>query len=118
MHPAWLPCNQDLEQHTKVIALSSGEAEYYGMVKGRALYMDFGINMGIQLGTDSSAAMGISKRSGLGHVRHIELNKLWLSDKVTNGDVEMMKVAVRPIMRILHGTAYDVIAMFALCRGS
>merc|ERR1711954_220960 len=73
----------------QVIALSSGEAEYYGMVKGAGnalgisgVYRDMGIQHTIVLYTDSSAAKGISNRRGLGKARHIELNKLWLQDQV------------------------------------
>ena len=56
----------------QVIALSSGEAEYYGMVKGacnamgiRGMFQDMGIQHTIVLYTDSSAAKGISSRRGL-----------------------------------------------------
>jgi len=58
-----------------VIALSSGEAEYYGLVKGaslamgtRSLIADLGINMGIRVRADSTAAKGIASRTGLGKV--------------------------------------------------
>merc|ERR1712016_553634 len=58
-----------------VVALSSGEAEYYGMVKGasnglgmRSIIADLGIDMRIGLKTDSSAAKGIANRTGLGRV--------------------------------------------------
>ena len=73
-----------------VIALSSGEAEYYGLVKGasigigvRGLMKDLGCNVRVRTSTDSSAAMGISKRRGLGKVRRIELNQLWLQERST-----------------------------------
>ena len=36
--------------------------------------------------------MGISKRRGLGKVRHIELNQLWLQEKVNNKEIEIRKV--------------------------
>ena len=61
-----------------VIALSSGEAEYYGMVKGasvglgtRELIRDLGVNLRTKVNTDASAAIGIASRKGLGKVRHI-----------------------------------------------
>ena len=48
-----------------VIALSSGEAEYYGLVRGtsigigiRSLMQDFGREMRVRTNTDSSAAVG------------------------------------------------------------
>ena len=82
-----------------VIALSSGEAEYYGMVKAagvalgmRAIMEDLGHRKGIRLKTDASAAKGISARKGLGKIRHLEVSQLWLQDKVANGEVCVQKV--------------------------
>ena len=37
---------------------------------------------GIHLMADASAAIGISNRVGVGKVRHIEVNQLWLQEKV------------------------------------
>ena len=93
-----------------VIALSSGEAEYYGMVKGgsvglgiQSIMRDMGGSQRHQTWdqyacrcnnthTDASAAKGIATRKGLGKVRHIEVNQLWLQDKVSKGDIEVVKV--------------------------
>ena len=82
-----------------MIALSSGEAEYYGMVRGspialgaRSLMEDMGMRMKVKVLSDSSAALGIARRRGLGKVRHIELNQLWLQEKVNAGDIEVRKV--------------------------
>ena len=55
-------------------ALSSGEAEYYAMVKAasvsigvRAMLMDLGVSEGrIILKTDASAALGVAHRLGIG----------------------------------------------------
>ena len=75
-----------------VIALSSGEAEYYGMVKGasqalglKSMLGDIGMRTAIKvhIKTDASAAIGIASRRGMGKVRHIETNQLWLQEKVT-----------------------------------
>ena len=83
----------------RVIALSSGEAEYYGMVRGgaeglgtRSILEDMGIYMKIKLSEDSTAAKGIADRTGLGKVRHIEVNQLWIQEKVRNKDIELAKV--------------------------
>ncbi len=43
-------------------------------------------------GSLASAAIGIASRRGLGKVRHIELNQLWLQDKVANREVMLSKV--------------------------
>ena len=83
----------------QVIALSSGEAEYYGMVKGashaigvRNMLKDWGVTAGIELATDASAAKGISCRRGLGKVRHLEVTQLWLQEKVALGEISVHKI--------------------------
>ena len=82
-----------------VVALSSGEAEYYGLVKGastglgiKSMFEDFGIDLVLELKSDASAACGIARRKGLGKVRHIEVCQLWLQDLVTSGKVLLFKI--------------------------
>ena len=84
------------QQH---IALSSGEAEYYGLVRGvsqalglKGMYRDVGVEVGIHAYVDASAAVGIACRRGLGKVRHIELDQLWLQSQVARGRVRVFKV--------------------------
>ena len=61
------------------VSLSSGEAEFYGVVRAagqglgyQSLLKDLGINLPLCVWTDSSAAIGICSRQGLGKLRHIE----------------------------------------------
>ena len=82
-----------------IIALSSGEAEYYGMVRGAAqglgaltLLKDMGVSMRLTIKTDASVAKSIASRRGIGRVRHIEVNQLWLQERVSNGQIEIEKV--------------------------
>ena len=82
-----------------IVALSSGEAEYYGIVKGasigiglRSMLKDFGVEASIRVNTDASAAKGIANRKGLGKVRHIEVNQLWIQDRIARGDLVVCKV--------------------------
>ena len=82
-----------------VISLSSGEAEYYSMVKGastgmgcQAMLKEIGVNLDIRLRSDASAAIGVVKRRGLGKVRHIDVSQLWLQEKVAEGQIQVMKV--------------------------
>ena len=82
-----------------VIALSSGEAEYYGIVKGTSVALglrnmldDLGMKVRIRVKTDASAAKGIASRRGAGKVRHIEVSQLWVQDKVAAGEVVLQKV--------------------------
>ena len=61
------------------VALSSGEAEFNGVVRGagqglgyKALLQDLGVDVPLRLWTDSSAAIGICSRQGLGKLRHLD----------------------------------------------
>ena len=67
----------------KVTALSSGEAELYGVVKGasealglQSIVVDLGIDTSLHVRTDSSAAVGICTRTGIGKVRHLATGQL------------------------------------------
>ena len=61
------------------IALSSGEAEYYGLVSTAsealglvAMTEDFGDKAESFLYADASAAIGVANREGLGRIRHLD----------------------------------------------
>ena len=86
----------------EVIALSSGEAEYYGMVKrgslglgSKAILEDIQVplNEPMEIQTDASAAIGIACRIGIGKIRHIEVSQLWLQHKVAKKDIVVTKVS-------------------------
>ena len=81
------------------ISLSSGEAEFYGVVKAsgvslgyQALLRDVGLVLPIRVWTDSTAIMGICGRQGLGKLRHVDTQCLWIQQRVRDGSVELMKV--------------------------
>ena len=81
------------------VTLSSGEAEYYGLVKAagaglghQSLLHDVGLDLPVNAWTDSSAAIGIASRSGLGKLRHLETHTLWLQEKVRTGAIRVKKV--------------------------
>ena len=83
-------------------ALSSAEAELYGMVEGvtrakglvtLAKEIGFtGISNVVRLGTDSSAAKSFVCKQGLGKMRHLQIRDLWLQKEVTDGLLEVNKV--------------------------
>ena len=82
-----------------VVALSSGEAEFYSLVKGssnslglQAMIRELGIDLTLQVNTDASAAIGMVKRSGFGRVRHIDVGQLWIQDVVSKGKIRITKV--------------------------
>jgi hypothetical protein len=84
-------------------ALSSAEAELYGMVEAvtrakglRNLAWELGfkdLSNVVQLGTDSSAAKSFVNRRGLGKMRHLEIRDLWLQKEVADGKLEVSKIA-------------------------
>ena len=81
------------------ISLSSGEAEFYGVVKAsgialgyQALLSDLGSSLPVRVWTDSSATMGICGRQGLGRLRHVDTQCLWIQQRVRDGSLELRKV--------------------------
>ena len=79
--------------------MSSGEAEYYGIVKGAGIAIglqnmlrDFDVELPIEIRTDASAAKGIANRRGLGKVTHMEVSQLWVQEKVSSGRIAIVKV--------------------------
>ena len=81
------------------IAQSSGEAEYYAMVRAAAealniqsIMRDMGWEAGIRLWVDSSAAKSMASRIGLGKVRHMEVKFLWLQEAVKKRGLEVRKI--------------------------
>jgi hypothetical protein len=82
------------------VALSSGESEFNGVVRGagvglgyQSLLKDLGIDVGLRLWTDSSAAIGICSRQGLGKLRHIDTHTLWIQQAVRSRRVDLRKIA-------------------------
>ena len=81
------------------VALSSGEAEFYGVVKAagaglgyQALMRDFGVDLAITVFTDSTATIGISSRQGLGKLRHLDTTALWIQQAIRAKRIELRKV--------------------------
>ena len=83
-----------------VVALSTGEAEYYGVAKGgcegigiAGILEDLmGVRMVIVMDTDSSAARGTARRKGVGKIKHLETRTLWVQDQVARGRIILNKI--------------------------
>jgi hypothetical protein len=72
---------------------------FYGMVKAggvsvgyQALFLDSGIAMEARVWRGSSATMGICGRQGLGCLRHIETQCLWIQQRVRDKSLELYTV--------------------------
>ena len=83
----------------RTIALSSAEAETYGMVACSAELLgiqacakDLGIPFGVSVYADASAALGIIKRRGVGKLRHIRTQSLWLQEAHATKRIHFEKI--------------------------
>ena len=81
-----------------LVALSSGEAELYALVKASAeglglqsLLADIGFKVVVRVKADASAALGVVERRGLGRLRHVHTNCLWVQGCAANKSVKYMK---------------------------
>ena len=46
----------------------------------------------IDMGMDASAAIGVIKRRGIGKMRHVEVQHLWLQDALREGRLRVFKI--------------------------
>ena len=91
-------CGKPYSQTKDTTALSSGESEFYGIVKAatmgigiESLIEDSGLHVEVQVNTDSSAGRSSSSRRGARHFRHVEVRELWVK-KVRRGELSIIKV--------------------------
>ena len=87
----------------QMLALSSGEAEFYSIIKGSAM----GIQtrqvleavlrhpVSLEILSDSSAARGICQRQGSGRVRHLSAKDLWVQEFFRTGQGGLKKVGTK-----------------------
>ena len=84
----------------RVTALSSAEAELYAICKTAsqllsvlAISRDFGLDLKGEIHTDSTAAMGIAYRQGLGgKARHIKVQYLWIQESIRDKAFGLLKI--------------------------
>ena len=75
------------------VALSSGEAELYALVKAsveiinlKSIFQELGVRATMEVATDSSAARGAVHRAGNGRMKHISMNHLWVQERASSGE--------------------------------
>ena len=81
------------------LSLSVEESDWYALVKGCAvgfglqgLLKDWGVDIKVRIKTDSSAAIGIGNRRGLGKLRHVQTRYLWVQERIAHKDLTVAKV--------------------------
>ena len=80
-------------------ALSSAEAEFYGIVTGvceamflQQLLEELQVKVDIRVYTDSSGAKGFSERVGCGRLKHIAVRELFVKQLAASGVITLSKV--------------------------
>ena len=58
----------------------------------QSLMRDLGMNLALEVKADASAALGIVQRIGIGKLRHIHTNWLWVQDKAQSKTIQYGKV--------------------------
>ena len=83
----------------RTVALSSAEAELHGIVAASSealgligLLRDMGLTFEGEIYCDSSAALGIAQRSGVGKLRHVRTQALWVQEVRSEGRLNYKKV--------------------------
>jgi hypothetical protein len=86
-------------------ALSSAEAEYYGLVSAVShllgeisLAKDWGLRMFSRIFMDATAGIAIGSRRGLGRVKHIDAVFLWAQHMVTEARIKLGKVSTEDML--------------------
>ena len=93
-------CVKSWSSTQATIALSSAEAEFYGIVKAcsvslgmRSLLADMKVSVSLDVLTDASAAKGIASKKGLPNkARHINVHFLWIQEKHITKDINLQKI--------------------------
>ena len=93
-----------------VIAKSSAESELFAIVRASTealglvtLFGDLGMTIDTRVHVDASAAKSIVEREGLGNVRHVEVDLLWIQEQQMRHRLPLTKIDhshVRVLIRV------------------
>ena len=97
-----------------MIALSSGEAEYYGLVSGlcqalgeQSQLRDWGVHVPIIGCMDATTGLSIGSRHGLGMVKHIDTVCLFAQDAILTGNAKLYKKSTQEMLADLFTKPLD-----------
>ena len=84
------------------ISLSPWESEYYALVKASAIGMsvqalleDWCEKYDLAVYSDSAAARGTASRRGLGKLRHVQTQYLWIKERIANDDFKLLQIGTK-----------------------
>ena len=111
-------CIRAVTKGQGVIALSSGEAEYYGLTSGmshalgdQSMAKDWGVYLKPRCLMDASTGIAIGSRKGLGKVKHVDTVYLWCQDKVASGAVTLAKRHTSDMVADMMTKQLDIITV-------
>ena len=55
--------------------------------------VDLSLSCEVQVYADASAAIGTCRRAGIGRIRHLAVDQLWLQERLRSQEVRLFKVA-------------------------
>ena len=86
-------CLKSYSKTQATIAQSSAESELIAVVRAAcegldmlALAEDFGVDLRVRFHIDTTVALGILQRQGVGRVRHLDVGVLWLRATIEKAD--------------------------------
>ena len=92
-------CANAWSTNQKVIALSSGEAEFYGLASGlsrglglQQMIRDWDWTLDLVLGSDSTTAITMASRHGHGRAKHMSVQYLWVQEILAREQAKIVKV--------------------------
>ena len=59
----------------------------------KSIIQDLGFKVRVRIHSDACAAIGMARRRGLGRVRHLDVEDLWIQATVRESHVDLLKVA-------------------------
>ena len=81
------------------LCLSSGRNELHGISKGvstghgmQSIAKYLGFDISVSIHSDACAAIGIARRRGLGQIRHLDVEDLWVQQNIRDRSVDLVKV--------------------------
>ena len=87
------------KQSLVLVALSSSEAEFHGIVRAVAtskqtsqILEQIGMKAEVTIASDSSAARGMCTRTGSGKVRHHSMEELWIQEAYRKKEFKLVSV--------------------------
>ena len=108
-----------------VIALSSGEAEYYGLVSATSqmlglqrILLDWGWKFNVHVWMDATAGIAIESRRRLGRVKQIDTVFLCVQTMVTEGRISLGKKPTQEMLADSLTKHVDAVTMLNCMSGS